>query len=282
MKNPTNELKKLDRIARELGTVRRIGLTEQLVQKLKSLVLKGILSPGAQLPPERQLAQMLSVSRASLRQALKALQVMEVLEVRQGSGTYLAEAAKEILSVPPRVLVPLRGLTQAELFEVRRAMEAEAAAAAAERAGPADLEAMRLATEGMKANKQNRLVYGKHDLAFHNAVAAASGNRCFIWFLSLANRVLYQALLDRPMKSSLENSIPEHENILKAIEARDPMLARSEMLKHVSYAKFYFLNQKEVADIHFLTYESPHSAAPAEEPGADDEDSTAVFPTSEL
>jgi GntR family transcriptional regulator, transcriptional repressor for pyruvate dehydrogenase complex len=258
-RSPNPELKKLSHIAKELGTVRRIGLTEQLIEKLESLVLKGVLSPGEQLPSERQLAHLLSVSRASLRQALKVLQVMGVLEVRHGSGNYLSEGAEEILKVPPRILVPLRGLTQAELFEVRRSMEAEAAAAAAERATAKDLEAMRIELNGMKENYHDRVAYGVHDLAFHNAIATASSNRCFIWFLSLANKVLYQALLRRPMPKSMESSIDEHENILQAIEARNPVLARNEMLKHVSYAKYYMLDTKELAEIRFLAYESAGS-----------------------
>jgi DNA-binding FadR family transcriptional regulator len=150
----------------------------------------------------------------------------------------------------------LRGLTQAELFEVRRAMEAEAAAAAAERATPSDMVTMRAELEGMRDNKNDRVVYGRYDLAFHNAIATASGNRCFIWFLSLANKVLYQALLIRPMKRSMQASIIEHENILLAIEARDPVLARSEMLKHVSYKEYYMLDRKELADFRFVADES--------------------------
>jgi GntR family transcriptional repressor for pyruvate dehydrogenase complex len=256
LKYSKRELKKLSHIAKELGTVRRVGLTEQLIERLESLVLKGVLSPGEQLPSERQLARLLSVSRPSVRQALKVLQVMGVLEVRHGSGNYLSEGAEEILKVPPRILVPLRGLTQAELFEVRRAMEAEAAAAAAERATPKDIEAMRIALDGMKANDHDRVAYGTHDLAFHNAIAVASSNRCFIWFLSLANKVLYQALLRRPMPNSMKRSIEEHENILRAIEAGKPVLARNEMLKHVSYTKYYMLETKELAEIGFVAYES--------------------------
>jgi len=250
-------LEKLRHIAHELGSVRRISLTEQLVQKLEALVLKGVLSPGEQLPPERQLAQMLSVSRASLRQALKALQVMGVLAARQGSGNYLSEAAGEILRVPARVLVPLPGLTQAELFEVRRAMEGEAAAAAAGRASPQDLEAMRAELRGMRATKHDRAAYGKHDLAFHKAIATASGNRYFIWFLSLANKLLYQAFLSRPMRRSMEDSVKEHADILRAVEARDSALAREAMLRHVSYAKYYMLEEKELTAVRFVAYESP-------------------------
>ena len=256
------DLSKLSRLARELGTVRRVGLSEQLVEKLGSLVLKGVLSPGEQLPPERQLAEMLSVSRASLREALKALQVMGVLEIRQGSGNYLAEAATEILKTPARVLVPLRGLTQAELFEVRRAMEAEAAATAAERATPADVEQLRLHLERMKTAKDDFVAYCRHDLAFHSGIAEASGNRFFIWFLSLANKILFQVLLDRPQRIRREGPAQEHERILQAIEARDPVAARSEMLKHVVYASYYLLNEKKLAEIRFLAYESSGEPAP--------------------
>jgi GntR family transcriptional repressor for pyruvate dehydrogenase complex len=258
---PKGELKKLNHIAKELGTVRRVGLTEQLIERLESLVLKGVLTAGEQLPSERQLARLLSVSRASVRQALKVLQVMGVLEVQHGSGNYLSQDAEEILKVPARILVPLRGLTQAELFEVRRAMEGEAAAAAAERATPKDIAAMRVELDGMRANDHDRVAYGTHDLAFHNAIAVGSSNRYFIWFLSLANKVLYQALLRRPMSNSMKRSIEEHENILRAIEARNPELARNEMLKHVTYAKYYMLERRELAEIRFVAYES--SAAEA-------------------
>lgn len=256
------DLAKLGRIADQLGTVRREGLTEQLVQKLAKLVLRGVISAGDSLPPERELAQMLGVSRSSIRQALKALQVMGVLEVRQGSGNYLTRDAKEILSVPAQVLVPLRGLSQAELFEVRRALEAESAASAAERATATDLEKIRLEFERMQDRLDDKFAYRNHDLAFHQAIAAAAGNRFFVWFLALANKFLYQALLRRPLKTSLQNSLKEHENILRAIEARDSAKARVEMLRHVSYHKYYMLDQKGPADVRFLAYEAAAELPP--------------------
>ena len=249
-------LKRLGRIAEELGTVKREGLTEQLIQKLSALVLRGTMASGEQLPPERELAEMLGVSRSSLRQALKALQAMGVLEVRHGSGTYLSPDAREILSVPSRVLVPLRGFSQAELFEVRRALEAESAAAAAERANHEDLAKIRLELQGMQESRHDRHAYGKHDLGFHQAIAAASGNRFFIWFLAVANRLLYQAMLRRPKQRNLDRSVKEHEDILRAIESRDPDLARRTMLHHVSLHKYYLLDEEAPAEIRFLAYQS--------------------------
>lgn len=248
-------LKKLSRIAEQLGTVTREGLTEKLVQKLESLAMRGVISPEERLPPERELARMLGVSRSSLRQALKALQIMGVLEMRQGSGTYLAQRAKEILSVPPKILVPLRGLTQAELFEVRRALEGESAATAAERATDADLHGIRLEVERMRESLDDRFAYGTHDLAFHQAIATAAGNRFFVWFLGLANKVLCQAWLKRPQQRSLAESQREHESIFRAVESRDPIAAREEMLRHVSYQKYYLLDPKMQAEIGFMAQE---------------------------
>lgn len=248
------DLKKLKQITEQLGTVRREALTEQLVRKMRALVLRGTLQPGECLPGERDLAQMLSVSRSSLRQALKSLQVMGVLEVQHGSGNYLTSCAREILEQPAQVLVPLPGLSQAELFEVRRSMETEAAASAADRASEKDLEKIRSELQGMRENLNSRSAYGKHDIAFHHAIAVASGNRYFIWFLDLANRLLYKALLHRPMRRSLEISLEEHEQIYRGIERRDPAAAREAMLSHVSYQKFY--DDGTPADIRFLAYES--------------------------
>jgi GntR family transcriptional repressor for pyruvate dehydrogenase complex len=258
----SGELKKLRHIVNELGSVRRISLTEQLVQKLGGLVTSGVLSPGERLPTERQLAEMLLVSRASLRQALKVLQVMGVLDVRHGSGNYLSEAAREILRVPPGILVPLPGLTQAELFEVRRAMEGEAAATAALRASPADLEALRVELQGMRATPQDLVAYSKHDLAFHEYIAKASGNRYFIWFLSLANKLLFQALFIRPEGVNMTRSMEEHASILRAIEAQNTDLAREAMLSHVDFAKYYVLDGKPLTQIRFVAYESPQQGSP--------------------
>jgi GntR family transcriptional repressor for pyruvate dehydrogenase complex len=129
-----------ERFAPELRPVRTEGLTEHFVRQMKDCILRGIIKPGERFPPERDLAAMLKVSRSSLRQALKALQVMGVLDVTQGSGTYLAKSAEAVLREPQDLLVPLRGISFAELYEARRAMEAEAAASAALRAAAADLE----------------------------------------------------------------------------------------------------------------------------------------------
>src|SRR5688572_3824884 len=108
-RDPSHEL-----FTRHLSSSPEASLTEQLVESMKSWVLQGALAPGERLPPERELAALFKVSRSSLRQALKTLEVMGVLEARQGSGTYLTESAETILKQPTDLLVPLRGVSFAE------------------------------------------------------------------------------------------------------------------------------------------------------------------------
>src|ERR1700733_13408585 len=127
-KHRTKHSAALVRLAKAMGPVRTEGLTENVVRQLKDCVRRRIITPGERLPPERELAALLKISRGSLRQALKALEVMGVLNVVQGSGAYLADRAAVILRDPEGLLIPLRGHSFAEMYEARRAMEAESAA----------------------------------------------------------------------------------------------------------------------------------------------------------
>jgi GntR family transcriptional repressor for pyruvate dehydrogenase complex len=233
----------LSRLAAELRPVQLQGLTEHLVGQMKDWVLRGLVRPGERLPPERELAAMLKVSRSSLRQALKVLQTMGVLEARQGSGTYLSQAAETILRQPTDLLMPLRGLSFAEVFEARRAIEAEACASAAMNASESDLWKLRRELESMGAYRHDPAVYFRHDVAFHRRIAMASGNNVFVWFHELASKVLADAWLARAKEGNTERTFCEHQAILEAIEAREPEAARQALLRHLSLTKFYSTEQ---------------------------------------
>jgi GntR family transcriptional repressor for pyruvate dehydrogenase complex len=229
----------LERLADDLGPVQYEGLTEHLVKRMKNWVVRGLVKPGERLPPERELASMLNVSRASLRQALKVLQVMGVLETRQGSGNVLTLNAESILRQPTDLLIPLRGMSFGELFEARRGIEAEAAACAATRASTADLERLRHEFDQMQRNLKNPVAYFKHDVAFHRAIAVASGNGAFVWFFDLVSKVLKDAWLTRAKEGYQKQTFAEHSAILSAIEARDSEGARQALLRHLVLTKFY-------------------------------------------
>jgi GntR family transcriptional repressor for pyruvate dehydrogenase complex len=235
----SNQSSALIRLAKEMGPIRAEDLTENVVRQIKGSILRGVIKPGEQLPPERELAALLKISRGSLRQALKALQIMGVLEVIHGSGTYLADAAEAILRDPEDLLVPLRGHSFAEMYEARRAMEAESAASAALRATEQDLQKMHSEIEAMRKSLTNTRRFIERDKAFHHHIAIASGNSVFIWFIELLQKVLAQGQLIHARSERMHILIDEHLRILNAIEAREPDIARHEMLSHLTLSKAY-------------------------------------------
>jgi GntR family transcriptional repressor for pyruvate dehydrogenase complex len=233
----------IERLASELGPVPFEGLTEHLIRQMKGWVVRGLIQPGERLPPERELAAILNVSRSSLRQALKVLQVMGVLEVKQGSGNYLSESAGGILRQPTDLLMPLRGLSFGELFEARRAMEAEAAACAALRASDAEVHKIGRELDQMRLHLAAPVAYFRHDVAFHRQIALASGNSVFVWFFELVSKVLSEAWLARAKEGNSARTFAEHHNIASAIERHDPDAARTAMLQHLMLTKFYSKKQ---------------------------------------
>lgn len=232
--NPT-----LERLASAIGPIRSEGLTQHLVRRLRDCIVDGVIKPGERLPPERELALMLNVSRSSLRQALKAFQVMGVLEVKQGSGNYLTENAGQIVREPEDLLVPLRGITFAELFEARRAIEAEAAACAAVRARRSEFDEMNAAIEQMHLAQDDVIRFAAHDTEFHRVIATASGNSVLIWFITLFQHVLNDAHIAHARAAKLPRIREEHSRIYKALRARDADEARREMLAHLTLSRHY-------------------------------------------
>src|SRR5215471_2361467 len=132
-------------------------LTGRLLATFKQLISEGSLTPGARLPAERELASSLKVSRGSLRQVLKMLEVMGVVSQRVGDGTYLNAAAPSILAEPMEFLILLDGISMEELMDARLIVEPELAARAAARATPERIAALRESLGRM------RQCEGRHD-----------------------------------------------------------------------------------------------------------------------
>src|SRR5216683_4796518 len=131
-------------------------VTAQLISRIKKLISDGSVVPGSRFPPERKLAKEFGVNRASLRQALKVLEIMGVLTQRVGDGTYLSASAETILKEPLDFLILLDDLSHHELFETRLIVEPELAARAAERATVEDLATLRRAITAMEQSRATR------------------------------------------------------------------------------------------------------------------------------
>jgi|SRR5579871_465586 GntR family transcriptional regulator, transcriptional repressor for pyruvate dehydrogenase complex len=213
-----------------------IRLTAKILEKIKRLIATGAVAPGGKFPPERELAKEFGVNRASLRQALKVLEIMGVLTQRVGDGTYLSASAEMTLKEPLDFLVLLDDLSHHELFETRMIVEPELAARAAQRATAEDLIGLRKAIAAMEhcRTNQERL---EADVAFHECIFRASGNRICHLVFRVIHRNLLTSMSHLSRRVPLDRPLTYHKKIYEAIQNRDPEGARRQMLDHIADTK---------------------------------------------
>jgi DNA-binding FadR family transcriptional regulator len=225
-----------------------VSQTDVVVQGIRQLIIDGRLRPGDRLPVEKDLAAALGVSRNPLREGVRALSIMGVLETRQGDGTYVTKLDPSMLLAPLGFVVDLHvGSGTHHLHAVRRVLETEAAALAARQIVPAELEA---ATELLRHNEAeltqrepNHETVIENDIAFHRLIAEAAGNPVL--------SALIDALGGRTMRDRLRRSIAqpgaddtshrEHLLILTALATHDPERARTRMAAHLFTVEDYLL-----------------------------------------
>ena|SRR5215469_3777029 len=211
-------------------------VTAKLIKQIKTLISNGSIGPGSKFPPERELAKEFRVNRASVRQALKVLEIMGVLTQRVGDGTYLSASAESILNEPLDFLILLDDLSHHELMETRMIVEPELAARAAERATVEDLVNLRRAIAGMETSRTNQERLDA-DLAFHESIFRASGNRICHLLFKVIHRNVLTSMLKLSARVSLDRPLTFHQRIYAAIQQRDADLARKEMLEHIADTK---------------------------------------------
>jgi GntR family transcriptional repressor for pyruvate dehydrogenase complex len=213
------------------------SVTEDAIEQIRGLVASGQWGPGTRLPREADLAKQLGLSRNSLREAVRALSLARVLEVRQGDGTYVSTLEPgELLEPALSATHLLQGRTVLELFEVRRMLEPEAAAMAAQRADAAVIAALRHELDRMVAAGDRADDLVEADAAFHDVIARAPGNGVLQALLrSLSTNTvrarLWHGIADR---GALDQAREEHARIYEAIAAGDADLARAATLVHIA------------------------------------------------
>jgi DNA-binding FadR family transcriptional regulator len=215
------------------------NLAEQIVARLSADIRGGRLPPGARLPTEQALTEALGVSRPVVREAVAALRADGLVVTRRGSGAYVADPA----AGPFRIGAPkAAALTDIlEVMELRRAVEVEAAALAAERANRRQIASIRTALRAIdRALHRGEGAVGE-DFAFHRAIAEATGNRQFPRFLAfLGSHVIprqsVRLSVDTPAerRAYLERIQHEHARIVTGISGHDPAEARRAMHEHLT------------------------------------------------
>jgi GntR family transcriptional repressor for pyruvate dehydrogenase complex len=220
-------------------------IAAKLLSTFKQLISEGTLVPGARMPAEREMASNLNVSRGSLRQVLKMLEIMGVVSQRVGDGTYLNAAAPAILAEPMEFLILLDGISFEELMEARLIVEPELAARAASRAGLDHLSELRTSLQRMGESDGNHAELIEEDLRFHRTIFQMADNRvCSIMF-SIVHQSLHKLMEVTSQMVDLEHTVKLHHRIYTAIRKGDANEARARMFAHLSDAKDLLIRSSE-------------------------------------
>jgi GntR family transcriptional repressor for pyruvate dehydrogenase complex len=214
-----------------------VSLTDEAIARIRALIQSGKLPPGSRLPPEQQLAAELGISRSPMREAVKALAVARVLDVRRGDGTYVTSLAPAVLLEGLGLAVELmQGNTLLELTEVRRLFEPVATGLAATRVSPGQLAEIRGHLDAMHAVSEDVELLNQHDAAFHRAVVAATGNEALTTLIDGISSGTQRARVWRGMveADATDRTLAEHEAIYAALADRDATLAQAAALMHIS------------------------------------------------
>jgi GntR family transcriptional repressor for pyruvate dehydrogenase complex len=217
-----------------LTPVTRTTLTADICRKLVTQLAKGDWQEGSRIPSERELGELLNVGRASLREALKALEIMGMIETRSGEGMFVC-AKSEFLARPIMWAITEGGHVELnELIEARKLMEMELSALAATRATADDLERMREHLSKMEAAIENPDIFFVSDLNFHLAIAEAAHNRILLRAVQLIRNLMRQWMADTArLPGTTRLAFGQHKAVFLAIEQRDQAGARIKMAEHL-------------------------------------------------
>jgi GntR family transcriptional regulator, transcriptional repressor for pyruvate dehydrogenase complex len=221
------------------GKEGRIG--EEILAQVRSLVARGDLRRGDRLPPEREIALQLGVSRPSVRAALKSLISMGLLVARHGSGTYVTNGPPALVSEPLTLLAALHGFTLGQIFEARQSLESLLAGMAAERATGEHLLEMAEEIANMYASLGDPQQFLLHDIGFHKAVARASGSPVLATVAEMVSAMHYERRRETVGRArDLEQRAWEHRRIFAAIRTGSADEARRVMAEHILRAQETF------------------------------------------
>ena len=243
-------------------------LTMQVVEHVRSLIAKGEVKPGDRLPPERELARKLKISRSSLRAGIGFLSAMGVLKSRHGAGTFVSSGPPALDSSSLSVLGALHGFLPWQMFEARLVLESNVAALAAERATGEHIAELAEEVAEMYAALDDPQEYLIHDVRFHRTIARAAGNPILGALMETITANLYGYRSKTVQNAQyLKESAEMHREIYRAIRSHNPTQARVTMEQHLNLARIAQASEAEA------------SAAAAQAPPAPEPETTPAEPT---
>jgi GntR family transcriptional repressor for pyruvate dehydrogenase complex len=212
--------------------------TMDVVNHLRSLIENGTLKSGDRIPPEREFARSLKISRASLRTGIGYLAAMGIMKVRHGVGTFVADGPPEFGKAYLSFMGALHGFQPSQMWEARLILEGNLAAFAAERGKEEHHAALAEEVAEMFAAVGNPIEYLIHDVLFHRIISQASGNPILASLMETITSALYDSRRRTVERSTnLRESAEMHREIYRAIRARNPAVARNLMDRHLRMAE---------------------------------------------
>ena len=222
----------------KIKPVSRASLSDEIIQQIIDLISRGVLKPGERLPSERDLCKQFGVGRTSLREALRSLSVMGMLDVRLGEGTFVSQDSDRYLEKTLQWGLLLDPKVIEDLVETRMFLESQTAYLAAQRATTENLEEIGESLRGMETHLDVPDKFLEYDLQFHLAVARATQNSILSYLLNttrvhLQEWVKKSLALPRERQATPEAALREHRNIFQALRKHKPDEARAAMTEHI-------------------------------------------------
>jgi len=223
--------------------IKNTKVYEQVIDQIRNMIDKGTLKKGDRLPSERKLVEQLQVSRASIREALRALEVIGLIECRQGEGSYIKASFQDNLFEPLSIMFMLEGSNQEEIWELRKILEVEAAGLAAKRITLEQLKELKELTQSF-INSENEDINAEIDKEFHYKIAECSGNILIFNILRTVSILVDHFIVDARKlilmhQGNKEILFSQHNEIYLSIEKHDPVAARQTMRTHLDFANKY-------------------------------------------
>jgi GntR family transcriptional repressor for pyruvate dehydrogenase complex len=218
----------------EFEAVKKTKVYEKVVEQLQRMIRDGLVKPGEKLPPERELAETFQVGRSSVRDAIRTLELMGLVEARQGEGTVVREPSGDVLANPLTAMLLQQRELVSELLELRGMIEPTLAARAATHASAGDLAHL----EDILRRQKDKVGRGElaieEDSEFHYSIAQAAQNKVVLQvvdvFMDLLRESRKQSL---QVEGRLQKSLASHQQILRAIAEHDAAAAESSMRRHI-------------------------------------------------
>jgi GntR family transcriptional repressor for pyruvate dehydrogenase complex len=220
-------------------------VSDQAYEQIRDLIFRGQLKPGEQLMPERELAQALGVSRPTVREAIKQLVTMGLLEHRQGQGTFVRSIDDRRGLNPLAAMIEGHNPSLEELLEVRMGLESQAVSLAAQRATSEDLQVLEKALTHMLAENRAGRLGIEADVSFHMAIAFATKNTVQVHIMKTFYDLLHYGIKENlhylyEDPANLEIIGRQHSEIFQGIKNHDPEAAYAAMHRHIAFVLNFF------------------------------------------